>query len=180
MRKHPEFAPIHTILIPIVYEGPGRHALEVAQQFDAEITLVGVVVVPAEESLSVGAAAARGLRQQLREYGKDARITSKAQIIVSYQPWMELAKLLQDEKPDLLCLEWALHIDALGATINDVLTRPPCNIALVRGKLTSEPRHVLVPVRGGPHAELALRVGLGLQPRGLTALHLRHPDDPKA
>jgi glucosyl-3-phosphoglycerate synthase len=31
---------------------------------------------------------------------------------------------------------------------------------------------VLVPLRGGPHAELALRVGLSLRPAELTALHL--------
>jgi glucosyl-3-phosphoglycerate synthase len=93
---------------------------------------------------------------------------------------MELAKFLRDEKPDLLCLEWDSHLLALGVTANDVLTRPPCDIALVRGKLPNKPKQVLVPVRGGPHAELALRVGLGLHPKGVTVLHLRHPDDPKA
>jgi len=86
MQKHSKFVPIHTILIPFVHEGPGLHALEVARHFDAEIILVGVVVVPPDQSLSVGAVAARALRKQLRFYGKDERITSKSQIIVSYQP----------------------------------------------------------------------------------------------
>ena len=89
-------------------------------------------------------------------------------------------KYFQDEKPDLLCLEWDSHFQALGVTVNDVLTRPPCDVALVRGKLTSKPKQILVPVRGGPHAELALRVGLGLHPKGVTALHLRRTDDPEA
>jgi glucosyl-3-phosphoglycerate synthase len=180
MRKYSEFAPIHTVLIPLLYEGPGTQALELARCLDANITLVGVVVVPPQESLSVGAAGARELRKQLRQYGKDPRITGKAQIIVSYQPWMELAKLVQNEKPDLLCLEWHAHFRALRVTASEALARPPCNVALIRGRLRSEPKHVLVPVRGGPHAELALRVGLGLHPRDITALHIRHPDDPKA
>jgi len=180
MRKYSEFLPIHTVLIPFVHDGPGAQALEFARHMDAHTILVGVVVVPPEESLSVGAAAARELRKQLRQYGKDPRITGKAQIIVSYQPWMELAKLLQSQKPDLLCLEWDSHFRALGVSASEVLTRPPCNVALVRGKLPTKPRQVLVPVRGGPHAELSLRVGLGLRPEGVTALHLRHPDDPKA
>lgn len=180
MTKHSEFIPIHTILIPFVHEGPGMHALEAARYFDAEILLVGVVVVPPDQSLSVGAVAARALRKQLRHYGKDKRITSKSQIIVSYQPWNELSNLLQEEKPDLLCLEWDSHFQVLGVTSNDVLTRPPCDIALVRGKISSKPKQVLVPVRGGPHAELALRVGLGLHPKGVTALHLRRSDDPEA
>lgn len=179
MIKHSEFKPIHTILIPLIHEGPGMHVLELARHFDAEILLVGVVVVPPDQSLSVGAMAARALRKQLRHYGKDERITSKSQIIVSHQPWSELSNLLQKEKPDLLCLEWDSHLTALGVTTNDVLARPPCDLALVRGKISSKPKQVLVPVRGGPHAELSLRVGLGLHPKGVTALHLRKTDDPE-
>ena len=180
MKKHSEFTPIHTILIPFIHDGPGLHALEAARHLDAEIILVGVVVVPSDQSLSVGAIAARALRKQLRHYGKDERITSKSQIIVSYQPWNEISSLLQKEKPDLLCMEWDAHFTALGVTPHDALTRPPCDVALVRGKLPSKPKNVLVPVRGGPHAELALRVGLGLHPKGVTALHLRRSDDPEA
>ena len=180
MHRVSRFVPIRTVLIPFVHEGPGAHALEVARCFDAKIILVGVVVVPPDESLSVGAAAARALRKQLRSYAKDERVTSKSQIVVSYQPWMELANLLQHEKPDLLCLEWDTHLPALGVTVSELLTRPPCDVALVRGNLPEKPKRVLVPVRGGPHAELALRVGLGLHPKGVTALHLRQPDDPEA
>jgi glucosyl-3-phosphoglycerate synthase len=180
MQKHSEFVPIHTILIPYVYQGPGLHALEAARHMDAGIILVGVVVVPPDQSLSVGAAAARELRRLLKIYGKEKRTTSKSQVIVSYQPWNELSNLLQKEKPDLLCLEWDAHLIALGVTTNEVLTRPPCDVALVRGKLPNKPKQVLVPVRGGPHAELSLRVGLGLHPKGVTALHLRTSDDPEA
>src|SRR5512147_64509 len=122
MQKHSEFVPIHTILVPYVHQGPGLHALEAARHMDAEITLVGVVVVPPGQSLSVGAVAARALRRLLKIYGRDKRITSKSQIIVSYQPWDELSKLLQKEKPDLLCLEWDAHFTALGVTTNAVLT----------------------------------------------------------
>jgi glucosyl-3-phosphoglycerate synthase len=180
MQKHSGFVPIRAVLIPFVHEGPGMDALEAARHLDAEIILVGVVVVPPDQSLSVGAAAARVLRKQLRYYGKDQRITSKSQIIVSHQPWPELVKFIRKEKPDLLFLEWDAHFTALGVTTMEVLTRPPCNVALARGKLPNKPKHVLVPVRGGPHAELALRVGLGLHPKGVTALHLRRTDDPEA
>ncbi len=180
MKKHSKFTPIHKIMVPLVHKGPGINALEVARHLDAEIILVGVVVVPAYQSLSVGAVAARALRKQLRHYGKDEHITGKSQIIVSYHPWNELALLAQKEKPDLLCLEWDSHFMALGVTANDVLARPPCDIALVHGKLPNKPRRILVPIRGGPHAELALRVGLGLVPKGVTALHLRRMDDPEA
>ena len=87
MRTHSEFVPVHKILIPFVHNGPGIHALEIWRHFEAEIVLVGVVVVPAQQSLSTAAPAARALRKQLRHYRKDERITSKSQIIVSYQPF---------------------------------------------------------------------------------------------
>lgn len=180
MPKRSKFSPIHTILIPLLPDGVGLQALAVARHFEAEIILVGVVVVPAGQSLSVGAAGARSLRKQLRVFGEDKRITSKVQIIVSYQPWHELSSLLQKEKPDLLCLEWDAHLSALGVTADEALTRPPCNMALVRGKLPDQPGRVLVPVRGGPHAELSLRVGLGLSAKGVCALHLRKSNDPEA
>ena len=180
MQRRSEYVPIHTILVPMIHEGPGIQALDIARQFDAAIILVGVVVVPADQSLSVGAAGARAIRRLLRIFGKDKRITSKSQVIVSHEPWIDLSKLLQDEKPDLLCLEFESHLKALHVTVSDVLTRPPCDVALVRGKISSKPKQVLVPVRGGPHAELALRVGLGLQAQGVTALHLRSSDDSDA
>jgi glucosyl-3-phosphoglycerate synthase len=176
MRRHSAFTPIHTIFVPLVHEGPGLHALDIARLFDAEITLVGVVVVPPEQSLSMGAVPARALRRLLRIFGRDKHITGKSQVIVSYEPWHEFSKLLQDEKPDLLFLEYESHLKALHATVSTVLARPPCNVALVRGKITSKPNQVLVPVRGGPHAELALRVGLGLRSNGVTTLHIRNPD----
>src|SRR5262245_30314479 len=121
MRRHSEFTPIHTILVPLVHEGPGLHALDVARLFDAEIILVGVVVVPPEQSLSTGTMAARSLRKLLRIFGKDNHITSKSQVIVSYEPWHEFSKLLQDIKPDLLCLEFESHLKALHVTLSNVL-----------------------------------------------------------
>ena len=180
MQKHSGFTPIHTILVPLVHEGPGIHALDSARHFDAEIILVGVVVVPPDQSLSVGAASARALRRLLRIFGRDPRVTAKSQVIVDYEPWNRLSKLVQDEKPDLLFLEFDSHLKALRVSASDVLVRPPCDVALVRGKISNKPKQILVPVRGGPHAELAFRVGLGLDRKGVTTLHIRRPEDPQA
>jgi glucosyl-3-phosphoglycerate synthase len=180
MQKQSGFMPIRTILVPLVHEGPGIHALDSARHFDAQIILVGVVVVPPDQSLSVGAASARALRRLLRIFGRDPRVTSKSQVIVDYEPWNRLSKLVQDEKPDLLFLEFDSHLKALRVSANDVLVRPPCDVALVRGKISSKPKQILVPVRGGPHAELAFRVGLGLESKGVTTLHIRRPEDSKA
>lgn len=173
MQNQSGFKPIRKILIPLMYEGPGVHALDSARYFDAEIVLVGVVVVPPEQSLSVGAASARALRRLLQIFNKDPHVTVKSNVIVDYEPWNQLSQLAHAEKPDLLLLEFDAHLKALRVSTNDLLVRPPCDLALLRGKIASKPKRALVSMRGGPHAELALRVGLGLEPKGVTALNVR-------
>ncbi len=180
MQKHSGSTSIRSILIPLVHEGPGVHALDLARHFDAQIVLVGVVVVPADQSLSVGAASARALRKSLRVFGRDSHITTKSQVIVEHEPWNRLIKLVREEQTDLLFLEFDSHLKALRVSANEVLIRPPCDVALVRGKISNKPKRILVSVRGGPHAGLALRVGLGLESKGVTTLHIRRPDDPQA
>jgi len=181
MQKRSSFAPFPKVFIPLVHRGPGLAALKLAHYFDAQIILVGVVRVASGQSLSHSAAAARDLRRQLRHYGKAARVVSKTKIIVSHQPWPEVVATLLAEDPDyLMCLEWEAHFTALGMTPSEVLLHTPCNVALLRGQVAQRPHHILLPVRGGPHAELALRVGLGLQATDLTTLHIRRPDDPEA
>jgi glucosyl-3-phosphoglycerate synthase len=168
-------------VIPVIHEGPGFEVLKIAKHFYAEIVLVGVVKVPeSENNLSTASPNVKSLRKQLNQYRKEKQITVKSKIIVSYKPWSEFVKFLQEEKPDLLCLEWDSHFHALGVSVNDVLSRPPCNVALVRGKFSGEPKRILVPVRGGPHAELAVRVGLGLYPKELKTLHISNVDKPEA
>lgn len=178
MKRHSEFAPIHTILVPFVHNGPGLQAFNAARQFDADIILVGVVVVPEGQSLSTGAAQARALRRTMQDYSRDARISAKTTVVVSHFPWTDLMPVIRKYKPDMLFLEHETHLNALLTTADEALAQPPCDVALVRGKITSKPKQVLVPVRGGPHAELAVRVGLGLHSKGVTALHIRRPDDP--
>jgi GrpB-like predicted nucleotidyltransferase (UPF0157 family) len=43
-------------------------------------------------------------------------------------------------------------------TIDEVVRDSPCDIAVVKqGGPAGSPKRILVPIRGGPHAELALR-----------------------
>ena len=47
--------------------------------------------------------------------------------------------------------------DLLSAKEDEVVRESPCDIAVVKQRGAREIRRILVPVRGGPHAELALR-----------------------
>jgi glucosyl-3-phosphoglycerate synthase len=177
MKRH-RFAPIQTALALVVEDHRGEAALAAARALAAEVVLVGVVVIPPAESLSTGAAKARGLRKVLRELGRSEQIRSKAHVVVSHRPWAELSAIIAEEQPDLLLLEWPEQWAALGFTPEEVLVRPPCDVALVRGPFPARLTQVLIPVRGGPHAELAVRLGLGLRPERLTTLHLTSGEAP--
>ena len=64
-------------------------------------------------------------------------------------------------------------------TIDEVVREAPCDIAVVKQRGVSNVRRILVPVRGGPHAELALRFadalgrGLGAE---VDAVHIVPPN----
>ena len=172
-----KFNSFRTVLVPVIHGRKSQAALDAARALDAQITLVGLVPVAAGESLSLGAAAARQMRQQLRKMSDGAQIRSRARVIVSYQIWEDLLALIRDEEPDLLLLEWEENFNALGISPLDALTRPPCNVALLRGPFPKTARRILVPLRGGPHAELALRLGLSFRDSRLTTLHINSPEE---
>ncbi len=63
-------------------------------------------------------------------------------------------------------------------TIDEVVRDAPCDIAVVKQRGSSTIRRILVPVRGGPHAELALRFADALAGRhgaSVVVLHLIPP-----
>ena len=163
-------------MVPIIFGTKNHLALDVARALDAQITLVGLVQVSPGESLSLGATAARKMRQQLRQLSDDAGIHIRSRVLVSHKVWNNLLTLIHDDEPDLLVLDWDEHIGPLGISISDALQRPPCNVALLRGVFPETPARILIPLRGGPHAELALRVGLSIKESLITTLHLNPPN----
>ncbi len=168
--------PCH-VIVPVVYGCEARAMLEVAMELGTEVTLVGVVALKKEESLSAGAKQARELRKQLQRLTHNTRASIHTPVLVSHVPWHDLQKVIKDESPDLLLLGWGSCLEAMGIIPADVLTTPLCDVALVRGALPKRPLRVLVPVRGGPHAELSLRLAINLQPSDLIALHIQLTSD---
>ena len=174
MKKSPGY--IKTALVPILYGCEGeRVGLQAALHLASDIVLVGVVYVPLNQSLSTVVAEARQVRRLLRELSAGPRVRYKTQVHVSYTPWQDLVNSIADDPPDLLMLDWPCYLTALHVTAAEVLRHPPCDVALVRGPLPEQVTRVLAPMRGGPHAELALRVALSTHPASLTALHLTTP-----
>ena len=170
------------VLIPVIHGFDYKDSVKVAFSVVSKesIVLAGMVKVSDESSLSAGALPAQKLRRSLREIKNYLKVNSLELIRVTDDPWKELLKVVREEKPDLIILE-SEHCEAFGRSIGEVLKIAPCNIAVVCGVMPKKIRKVFVPMRGGPNAELALRLGLGFRRHGQAEIDTLHitPEAPK-
>lgn len=181
--RHSSFNPFRTALVPVLLGCDVTAALAAASQIAEEVVMVGLVAASPERGLSANTKEARELRRlmrQLPDAAEPARpnVRPHSQVLVAAEPWPELVRYIANHPPDLLVLDWQSHPQSLGLSIEDILRAPPCDIALVRGPFPKKPQRVLMPLRGGPHAELVVNVGLALRPPSLHALHLRPTQTP--
>jgi glycosyltransferase involved in cell wall biosynthesis/nucleotide-binding universal stress UspA family protein len=183
MAKLPQKIMFRKILVPVLYGFSCEAAQALARLVDrqGQVILAGMVHIPEEESLSTAALTARKLRKRMRSMAADERIHIREKVQVSHRPWEDLVKVVEEEHADLLVLEWPCQFTALQTTPGEVLAYPPCDVAIVSGSLPSRLEDILVPLRGGPYAELALRLSLSIGrtcQADVTSLHLRLPDAP--
>lgn len=162
---------IKSVLVPIGTGGDEETALTLASAIAKEVILVGVVLIPAGEAVSAGAQAARQIRKRLLSLSSPS-VRFKSTVIVSETPWKDLQSVMATEKPDLLIIEWKSGQASCGIPIPDILSNSLCNVVIVRGKAPIKFARALIAMRGGPYAELALEVGMGLHPAQMDVLHL--------
>lgn len=167
------FRPFHTVLVPLVYGDPRTDALDLARMIAAHVIVVGLVRVEDDENMSASATGARELRARLQELAQQTGVTAHPQVYAANAPWLDLRQIASELKPDLLLLDWDTHLRILGLSTSDVLDNPPCNVALLCGDAPHAIQRVLLPLRGGPHAELVTRLGLSFRQSQPTVLHLR-------
>ena len=169
-----KFELFHKVLVPVVDGYDSAAALTAARLIAGEerLLLFGLVPVAENESLSVGTQRAQELRKLLRLFPDATRPRPR----VSHKPWRELVDLVSEETPDLLVLEWPSAVEAFGVDLEEIFSRPPCDICLVRKPVAENVANVLLPIRGGPYSELALRISLEISTSTgskLSSLHIR-------
>jgi nucleotide-binding universal stress UspA family protein len=168
---------ISKVLVPVLNGCDQGSAILAAHAIagNQNVLLTGFIHVPADQSLSTAAVSARELRKTLQKLYKIKRSDEWAQVNVSHKPWNELVKVIKREDIDLLLLEWPCHFESLQITIADVFSQAPCNIAIVNQNIGANIRSILLPLRGGPSAALALRLALSINNSNgakISSLHL--------
>ncbi len=169
------FTPFLRLAVPVFEDFVPETALKLAQSLGTRVQLFGIVQVPPETSLTTGTAAARRLRRLMDALRTKYELSGQNKVLVTHSPWPDLSAALRSDAPDLLILEWPDHFKLLNAPADEILRSAPCQLAMVRGPWLEEAGRTLVPVRGGPNAELALRLALALPHSELVALHLSRP-----
>ncbi len=173
------------VLVPILHGCEQRSAIAVARAIagGARVHFIGVVPIPSDESLSTAAASSRVVRKKIRQLLDVETETKSARVYVSHTPWNELTKIVEKEKADLLVLEWPCQIETLQTSLEEVLAHPPCDIVIVNEYAGDKMKKVLVPMRGGPYAELALRIALSIRnisTAEISSLHIFPPDQDRS
>ncbi|HEX6033412.1 MAG TPA: glucosyl-3-phosphoglycerate synthase [Anaerolineales bacterium] len=165
------------VLVPIVHGCEQTSAVNAARAIAGaeNVMLVGFVYIPEGESLSSAAVPAQDIRQRLRSLANDGHVHRGTEVYATHRPWDEIVKVVEREKPDLLILEYPCQFETLRTTPVEVLSQPPCDIAIVNSHISENFGNVLIPVRGGPYAELALRTALSMKrfhQLSFTSLHM--------
>lgn len=153
------------VLVPVIHGCDPKSAIIAARAVRGrgKINLLGLIPIPDDESLSTAAVQARAVRKTIQKISKAENIIRWGRVHVSHKPWSELRQIVEQEKPDLLILVWPCQFEALNTTIAEVLSHPPCDIVIVNQLIPENLKNVLIPMRGGPYAELALRLGLSIK-----------------
>ncbi len=114
-------------------------------------TVLGLVVVPLDQSLSAGARPAQQLRQTLA-----TTLPSEISfhVRVTHDPVQETKSLVNHEHVELSLVNAA---SPLATLLLDAL---PCDVILAKGELPARMKRILLPIRGGPYAALALETAL--------------------
>ena len=158
------------------------------------LTAVSIVEVPEGVQLSEGATRARQARrllQRVLEFVPDG-VDLRTVVRIGRQAAEGIVELAAEEEADLILFGWGgpshgrrpgASSDASGEpvfspTIDEVIRERPCDIAVVKQRGIGDVRRIVVPVRGGPHAELAMRFATALRDTfraDLAVLHVIPP-----
>src|SRR3954469_3270357 len=135
------------------------------------LTALGIVEVPEGMPLSEGATRARQARRLLQRVFEFAPpgLDLRTVVRIGRRAAEGIIALAAEDEADLIIFGWGgrpggrRQSEAVfSPTIDEVVRDGPCDICVVKQRGVRNIRRIVAPVRGGPHAELALRFASAL------------------
>lgn len=177
----------YRILLPLANPRTARDLVRIGAGVSGgrptEITALGIVEVPDGVSLAEGATTARTARrllQRVLDFGDEEAVEIRTMVRIGRRAADGVIEAVGEEGSDLVIFGWggpptpaaaARSAAARGGpreaavfspTIDAVVRESPSDIAVVKQRGLDQVSSILVPVRGGPHAELAMRLARDL------------------
>jgi nucleotide-binding universal stress UspA family protein len=177
------------ILLPVEAAAQAQQLLPLAFSLiggasDSHISLIGVTPIAPDRPLSEGAVPAQRLRGDLERMAEDyPSIERLAGSFVSHQPWEDIEALIEERvaDQDLMLLLWQPDTKYFQTDLARIMSDPPCNVAVVQPAVhPTRIKRILVPVRGGPFANLSLQLALRMARASkaeITILRVLSSDD---
>jgi glycosyltransferase involved in cell wall biosynthesis len=152
------------ILVPIFHTLPDVRLIALAQALkeDRQVTVLGVIPVDTNRSLSEASVEVRELRTYLRKEITPQGIRVWPKILVSHSPDYEIAAFAASHNVDILLMPWFREDPDHNRITRAVLTHCPCNVAVMQGPSVADKGNILAILRSGSHSELALRLALAM------------------
>ncbi|MDP8905175.1 MAG: glucosyl-3-phosphoglycerate synthase [Chloroflexota bacterium] len=152
------------------------------------LTALGIVEVPEGMPLSEGATRARQARrllQRVLEFAPEG-VELRTVVRIGRRAAEGIVEVATEDEADLVIFGWGGRPGGkrgaeavFSPTIDEVVRDAPCDIAVVKQRGVRDVRRILAPVRGGPHAELAVRFASSLAQyfgAGVEVMHVIPPD----
>jgi nucleotide-binding universal stress UspA family protein len=161
----------YRILVPIANPVIARKLISfayiVAKARKGEVVILSVVKLPKQTPLSAGKKYVEEQKKLLKELMSELPedVPFSGVLKVGHSIPEAILNTIEDEKADLVVLGWrgrTFRRDfILGSTIDPVLLKAPCDVAVARfepGMEVQRIEKILIPTAGGPHAELAAEI----------------------
>ncbi|MEX1295472.1 MAG: glucosyl-3-phosphoglycerate synthase [Candidatus Limnocylindrales bacterium] len=169
-----------SIVIPLANPETAPDLIQIGTallQEGGAITALSVIEVPEGMPLSDGATRARKARRLLQKVLEWAppEVELRTVVRIGRRADEGIVELATEEEADLILFGWGgpdvrhrsvadqqEFAPVFSPTIDEVIRERPCDIAVVKQHGVERVSRIVAPVRGGPHAEMALRYATAL------------------
>jgi nucleotide-binding universal stress UspA family protein len=158
----------------------------IARPRGGQVMIATVMNVPQDKVLSEAAAEVSRFREAVGSILPEEMFYTLSKTIVGVRDeiWDSIWDLIVQERIDLLIIAWEtpeFKETALGSPMHPRLAQPPCDVLILRPSIEmltedgwQRVRRILLPIRGGPHGALALRVASALAEKVEASITLLH------
>ncbi|HMO55873.1 MAG TPA: glucosyl-3-phosphoglycerate synthase [Roseiflexaceae bacterium] len=180
----------YLVLLPVLDIEEARQllpfAIAIARPYGGRVGVLNVVTVPDDQPLSEGMLEARRIRARLDEIddlNREGETTVRTIVTVAYSLEEGIRTVAGEQGADIILIGWQEDHSSserlFGPPIDDLLRNPPCDVVVVHAHDDQPWQRLLLPVRGGPHTQLACSIALALADQHDAAITVLYASDPR-